>query len=160
MQLCRRPFSPAVYAWSERRFLYGVPHPYLAPGHTAWSPRKRVFCPGRSYPAGAPNHSPHPSSRSRRECSVNSGVCRQRFCLKILAVSHGKKICASGKYFYFMLPTQYRKNIVDTLVGTPQCFKVFQGVLHDFNNAKCKQKSTDFKRINVKIGAFGGVREI
>ena len=50
--------------------------------------------------------------------------------------------------------------IVHTYVHIPQCFKVFQGVLHDFNNAKRKQKSTDFKRINVKIGAFGGVREI
>lgn len=67
-----------------------------------------------------------------------------------------------------MLHTQNRKNIVDTLVDTavdtlvhiPQCFWLFVGDFGENRIEKRKQKSTDFKRINVKIGAFGGVREI
>ena len=67
-----------------------------------------------------------------------------------------------------MQHTQHRKNIVDTLVDTtvdtlvdtPRCFWLFMGDFGENRIEKGKQKSTDFKRINVKISAFGGVREI
>lgn len=71
---------------------------------------------------------------------------------------------APGAVFIVEMYMQYRKcivgTLVGTLVGTPQCFWLFVGDFRENRIEKRKQKSTDFKRINVKIGAFGGVREI